>query len=250
MPTTPELIRYALAPFFTREVGLAILAILVVWLIVLRMRPKRFYLVRHGETLLNVAHRKQGPEGGLSEKGKEQAERVGTALAPFGIERILASPYERARETAEIIRTHVHASIRYSPLLAERRNPSDVLGKSTHDPEVMHIIDEMDLAYHADDYRHRDEENFLDLARRAQKCLRYLAHNGTRHTCVVTHHAFLKMLLAYMQYRRALHSADYVKLSFFNTSDNGGISIVEYHPWHFWNKKRGWEVVSFNETVE
>jgi len=208
---------------------------------------KRFYFVRHGETVLNIKRIKQGAEGGLSELGKRQAETVGARLAPLGIQRILASTYERARETALIINEYLHVHVFYSLLLAERRNPSEIIGKSRDDPEVTRIIDRIDLAYHDDDYRFSDEENFVDLKKRAKKLLSLLSRQGARETCVVTHHAFLKMLLSYMLHRERLHAADYVKLSFFNFSDNGGISICEYHPWQFFSRTRGWKIVSYNE---
>lgn len=215
--------------------------------IVLIMRPRRFYFIRHGETLLNAKHIKQGAEGGLSESGKQQAATVGAVLAPFGIKRIISSPYERAKETSAIISEKVHAPIIYTPLLAERRNASVLIGKSTKDPEVIRIVDEMDLAYHEDEYRYADEENFQDLKIRAQKCLAYLAKTGRTQTCVVTHHAFLKMILSYILHREDLHLPTYVKLSFFNTSDNGGISICEFNPWKVLTKTRGWEILSYNE---
>jgi len=215
--------------------------------IVLIMRPRRFYFIRHGETLLNEKHIKQGEEGSLSDSGKKQASVVGELLAPLGIKKIIASPYERAKETAMIISEKVHAPIIYTRLLAERRNASILIGKSTRDPEVVRIVDEMDLAYHEDDYRYSDEENFQDLKIRARKCLLYLAKTGRTQTCVVTHHAFLKMLLSYMLYRENLHLPSYVKLSFFNTSDNGGISVCEFHPWKIFSKTRGWEILSYNE---
>ena len=240
MPS-PSVILNALAP---------LVVIVVLVLIFFLMRPRRFYFVRHGETLLNAAHIKQGAEGGLSESGKRQAAAVGEMLAPFAIRAIIASPYVRARETAGIINERLHTSIAYTPLLAERRNPSDIIGKDRDAPEVVRIVDQMDLAYHDDDFRYRDEENFMDLKKRARKCLRYLAWHGALRNCVVTHHVFLKMLLSYMLYRENLHEKAYVKLSFFNTSDNGGISICEFHPWKFLSPTRGWEIISFNETPE
>lgn len=227
---------------------LALIALTLVAIgIVLLMRPKRFYFIRHGETLLNAQHIKQGAEGALSESGKQQAATVGELLAPLGIKKIIASPYERAKETATIISGKVHAPIIYTPLLIERRNATELIGKSTRDPEVIRIVDEMDLAYHEDDYRYSDEENFQDLKIRAQQCLWYLAKAGRTQNCVVTHHAFLKMLLSYMLYREDLHLPGYVKLSFFNTSDNGGISVCEFHPWKIFSKTRGWEILSYNE---
>lgn len=214
------------------------------------MKPRRFYIVRHGETELNSKHIRQGQEGSLSDRGREQAERVGVYLANFPISRIICSTYQRAKETAGIINEHVHVPISYSPLFAERRNPSEIIGKSTRDPEVIRIVDEMDLAYHEDEYRFFDEETFLDLKARAKKSLDFLSQSLARQTIVVTHHHFLKMVLAYLLYREDLHAADFIKLSYFNQSDNAGISIIEYHPWRMFNATRGWEVVSFNEQPD
>ncbi len=208
----------------------------------------RFYLVRHGETVLNAEHIRQGEEGALSENGRRQAESVGCDLEHLHITRIITSTYPRARETATIINAHLKVPIIHSALLVERRNPSEIIGKNRDEPEVAHIIDQMDLSYHDDEYRFSDEENFIDLKKRAKKCLTFLSHQGAYATCVVTHHVFLKMLLSYMLHRERLHAADFVKLSFFNTSDNAGISICEFHPWKIFSQTRGWEIVSYNET--
>lgn len=223
------------------------LTLVVVILVSFLMRTRRFYLVRHGETLLNALHIRQGEEGELSEKGREQAEKVGQYLHYFPIKRILSSTYPRAKETAKIIYAYLNVPILYSPIFAERRNPSEIVGKDTHDPEVIRIVDAIDLAYHEDDYRFSDEENFVDEKKRARKCLSLLARQGARETVVVTHHHFLKMLIAYLLYRERLHAADYVKLAFFNVSDNAGITVIEYHPWKMLSSNRGWKVVSFNE---
>ena len=213
------------------------------------MRPRRFYFVRHGETFLNEQHIRQGEDGGLSENGKRQAEAVGVYLKRFPIERIISSAYPRAKETSEIVNKHLKVRIIYSPLLAERRNPKDIIGKSTRDPDVTRIVDEMDNSYHEDDYRFSDEENFIDLKKRARKCLNLLARQGAREMCIVTHHVFLKALIAYLLYRKRLSAADFVKLSFFNMSDNAGITICEFHPWKIFSPTRGWKVISYNEQA-
>ena len=245
----PPALSYALAPFLSPTAGLVIAALFAALLVHLLMRPRLYYMVRHGETLANAAHLKQGATGGLSEKGKAQAAKVGKALKGLGIGRILSSDFERARETAAIVNQSLHTRIRYTPLLEERRNPSFIVGKWTHDPAVEHAVEQLDLSYHDDDFRLADEENFLDQKARAKKCLSYLARHGTQNTCVITHHAFLKMLIAVALYRDRLHAGDFVKLSFFNWSDNAGISILEYRPWHRFSPARGWRVVSFNEIV-
>ncbi|MFI5260530.1 MAG: histidine phosphatase family protein [Candidatus Paceibacteria bacterium] len=234
-------IMQALIPFV-----MPALAVLCFTLFLLLMRPRRFYFVRHGETVLNQQHIRQGSEGALSEKGRAQAERVGKYFKDFPITKIISSPYPRAKETAGIINEQLHVHIRYTPLLAERRNPSEIIGKSTHDLEVERIVDQMDLAYHEDAYRFSDEESFIDERKRARNFLSYLSRRGPDESIIVTHHHFLKMLVAYMLYRKRLHAPDFIKLSFFNVSDNAGITIVEFNPWHWFSPTHGWSVVSFN----
>lgn len=229
------------------EFLLLVAFLLFIFLLYLRLSPRRYYFVRHGETLLNKQHIKQGAEGGLSEGGKQQAEVTGAALGQVsGLHLIVSSPYERAKETSAIIATHLrHPRIRYSPLLVERRNASAVIGKSTHDPEVERIVDTIDLAYHEDDYRYSDEENFLDMKKRARKCLRYLGRQQGTAIAVVTHHAFLKMLLCYMLYGKELHASAFIKLSFFNPSDNGGITVCTYYPLF-----RRWTIEGYNQVAQ
>ncbi len=219
----------------------------LVIIIVLLMRPRRFYFVRHGETVFNAQHIRQSEDGGLSENGKQQAMRVGENLKHFPIERIISSTYPRARETAMILNEYLKVPVVYSPLFVERKNPKEIIGRPIRDPEVMRIVDQMDLAYHEDGYRFSDEENFVDLRKRARKCLGLLARQGARETIIVTHHHFLKMLIAYLLYRERLHAANFVKLSFFNASDNAGITVCDYHPWKMFSATRGWVVVSYNE---
>jgi probable phosphoglycerate mutase len=216
----------------------------------IRTRPRRFYIVRHGETVLNAKHVRQGEEGGLSEEGRDQAKRVGAYLKQFPIKEIISSTYERAKETSELINTELHVPIAYSKLFVERRNPSEIIGKSRELPEVKKIVDQIENAYHPDDYRYSDEENFVELKTRARTCLNLLARQGVGGSVIVTHHVTLKMLLAYILYREKLHASDFVKLSFLNISDNATITVCEYHPLKAFTRSRGWSVVSYNEQPD
>ncbi|WP_405581703.1 bifunctional RNase H/acid phosphatase [Streptomyces sp. NBC_01092] len=69
--------------------------------------PATFVLLRHGETPLTPQKRFSGSGGtdpSLSDVGRDQAERVGAALARRGtIQDIVASPLARTRETAGIV---------------------------------------------------------------------------------------------------------------------------------------------------
>jgi broad specificity phosphatase PhoE len=221
-------------------------AAIVILLIYLVLRTKRFYFIRHGETLLNEQHIHQGSEGALSEAGRNQAQMVGQFLKRFPIGRILSSEYPRARETALAINTYLKVPIVYTALLSERRNPVDIVGQKRDDIGIKRIMDQMDRTYHTDEYRFSNEENFVEVKERARKCLNFLVLHGTRETAVVTHQVFLKMLVAYLLYREGLHAGDFAKVSWFNYSDNAGITICEFRPWKLFSRTRGWSVVSFN----
>ena len=234
--------------FSTSEIyvvlGASLLLLTFAWLV----RPRRIYFVRHGQTAANAERIRQDDKGPLSPMGRAQAEAAAEYLSHFPIKVMVTSPYERARETAVIIQNKLGVPLTFSPLLVERRNPSEIIGKRDDDPAVVRIVDQIDRVYHEDDYRYSDEENFTDLRDRARKCLDLFAAQSTRHTAAVTHGIFLKVVIGYLLNRERLHASDNAKLSFFNASDNAGITICEYEPLRRWGKTRGWRVVEYNVT--
>jgi probable phosphoglycerate mutase len=63
----------------------------------------KVYLVRHGQTGGNVAHRHQAEHTPLTELGREQAKRVAEVIRLYQPTHLLTSNYVRAIETARII---------------------------------------------------------------------------------------------------------------------------------------------------
>ncbi len=64
------------------------------------------YIIRHGQTDMNVLHRMQGrTDTRLNEKGRQQAREAAKFLKEERIvpDRVIVSPLDRARETAEIV---------------------------------------------------------------------------------------------------------------------------------------------------
>ncbi len=228
------------------------------------MATHLFYFVRHGQSILNARGIRQGSEGQLSEKGVEQAHITGERLSqeqratkePMDV--ILASPYDRTRETASIIAEHLQIKrpIEFVDLLHERRNPSIIIGKSAEEPEISRIIDMMDRSYHSDDYRFADEENFTDLRDRAKATLEYLEKRKEKRIVVVTHGIFLKMLISYMLYREKLTAEGYNKISFLNPSNNAGITVCACNTGLFGIRLLGpraskrWELVAWDEHFD
>ncbi|MES3005760.1 MAG: histidine phosphatase family protein [Patescibacteria group bacterium] len=214
------------------------------------MTRKVFYFVRHGESLLNAASIRQGSEGSLSDKGQAQAADTGKRLAHHKLDVILVSPYVRTKETAAIINEQFPTpkKVEYLDLLHERRNPSEIIGKSMTDPEVKRIVDTIDKSFHDDAYRYSDEENFDDLKNRARTLLEYLASRREKNILVVTHGIFLRMVVAYIEFGEQLNSATYNTLSFFNASNNAAITICQYKRGIFGpSKDKRWEILAWDD---
>jgi broad specificity phosphatase PhoE len=213
------------------------------------MAKKLIYFVRHGETEFNAKGIRQGPEGHLSEKGRLQAEEAAKKFPKHKgrPEVMIASPYERTRETAEIIARELNMDIEYSDLLVERKNPSEIIGRFGQERDVKLIVDRIDKSFHEDDLRYSDEENFVDLKNRARRLLDYIRSRPEKRMILVTHSIFLKMVVSYMLYGEALNASEYNKLSYFNPIDNAGLTICQYVP--HWFIKDEWKIITWNDKM-
>ncbi len=83
-----------------------------------------YYLIRHGQ--------KVGEAGdpGLTELGKEQAEKIANYLKDKNISKIISSTYKRAGETAEIINKTLNVGIKFDDRLRERMNWGSIPNQS------------------------------------------------------------------------------------------------------------------------
>lgn len=211
------------------------------------MGTKLIYFVRHGETELNAKNIRQGPEGSLTEKGRAQALATAKRFPKYkgSPKIIISSPFQRTKETAEIIAKELKIPIKYSDLLVERKNPSEIVGHWGEEKEVREIIDRIDKSYHADDLRVSDEENFTDLKARAKKLLYYIAGIRKKRIIMVTHGIFLKMVMSYMLHGDSLTASEYNNLSYFNPINNASMAICSYTT--HWFKKNEWKLIVWND---
>ncbi len=72
------------------------------------------YLVRHCEAA------GQAPEAPLTEEGIRQSERLADILSEAGVERIISSPFLRARESVRPLSERLGVEVESDPRLAER----------------------------------------------------------------------------------------------------------------------------------
>jgi broad specificity phosphatase PhoE len=82
-------------------------------------------LIRHGQSEFNVVYSVTRVDPGirdprLTEEGRAQAAAAARALADEDVRRLVASPYTRALETAEIIAGALGVPITVTPLVGER----------------------------------------------------------------------------------------------------------------------------------
>ena len=204
------------------------------------MATKIINFVRHGETKNNSLGIRQGSEGGLTEKGRVQALAAAKRFPRHKgrPQIIIASPYERTRETAAIIAKELHLKVKYCDLLKERKNPSEIRWIF-----LINVFSEK--SYHDDDLRVSDEENFSDLKKRAKKLLNYITWRRQSRIIMVTHKIFLKMIIAYMLHGDSLSAIEYNNLSYFNPIDNAGMAICTYTS--HWFKPAEWKVLVWND---
>jgi probable phosphoglycerate mutase len=213
------------------------------------MSKKLIYFVRHGETVLNAKGVRQGPEGHLTEAGRAQALATAKRFPKYigRPQAIISSPYERTKETAEIIGKELKMPVEYSDLLVERRNPTEIIGHAGSEKDVQKIVDRIDKSFHSDGLRYSDEENFLDLKARANDLLYYITERKEERIIMVTHGIFLKMVAAYITSGDKLTASEYNKLSFFNPIDNAGISICSYTT--HWFSEPEWRLLVWNDLM-
>lgn len=79
------------------------------------------FLLRHGQTAYNVAGRLRGrADPQLDEQGRAQADALGRLFAGVALSRVLASPLQRAVETAEPLARAVGLSVEVMDALNDR----------------------------------------------------------------------------------------------------------------------------------
>ena len=197
------------------------------------------YFVRHGESAGNASRLHQNHAVELSDLGREHAAAYGKRFKDMQIDVIVASPYVRAKQTAEIISNDIGLPIRFSDLLVEVKRPTVIEGRRIDEPEVMEIKKMIEERYHDPDYRHSDEDTFALFSGRAREAKEYLNAIDAENILVVSHGDFIKMFLCVVLFGEKLEPWMYLQMRPLLEASHTGIT-------HFKKKGDEWFLSEWN----
>ncbi len=153
-------------------------------------------LVRHGQSEFNVVFSVTRRDPGirdprLTELGLTQAEAAAEALVGRGVERLIASPYTRALETARPIALRLGLPIEVDPLVGERAAFACDVG--TPRTDLIGRFPDLRLDHLDEDWWPTLEESEERLAWRCG-AFREAMPDPHDHVVVVTHWGFIRGL--------------------------------------------------------
>ncbi|HZT17760.1 MAG TPA: histidine phosphatase family protein [Dongiaceae bacterium] len=155
-------------------------------------------LLRHGQSEFNVVYSATRvdpgiPDPRLTEDGRRQALVAAAALAGHSLERLIASPYTRALETAEIVARALGLPVEVEPLVREHCRFHCDIGSPRS--ELCRRWPHLDFAELEERWWPDLDETEARLLRRAEDFRRRMAAEPRwRRTAVVTHWGFIRAL--------------------------------------------------------
>lgn len=159
------------------------------------------HIIRHGETEWNVKGKLQGhKDSPLTQLGKTQAHKVKSSITEK-IDIAYSSPSNRAIETAQIILNGTNQPIKTTPELKEI-NLGIWEGKQKKEVEAEYPIEYKTFWSSPLKFSLDQAETFEDLQDRAIKAvLKILKIEDGKTVLLVSHHATIKVILAYFENR-------------------------------------------------
>ncbi|MBU0725669.1 MAG: histidine phosphatase family protein [Alphaproteobacteria bacterium] len=153
--------------------------------------------VRHGQSEFNVHFAKTRqdpgiPDPALTEEGRRQARQAAEILRDLDIRHLLASPFTRALQTAEIIADTLRLPVEIEPLVHEHAaficdigTPASALGKTWPNWRFDHLPER---------WWPDDEQEDAMLARCQRFRERMAMAEMYEHTAIVSHWGFIRGL--------------------------------------------------------
>ncbi len=206
---------------------------------------KIVYFIRHGQSKDNVAPVFQSPDSPLNEKGKRQAESIAQRVSRLSFDALIASPFERAKQTTEAIAKVTGKKAEYSDLFVERVKPSYINGKPYTDEKANNLWREWEKSLYTPNMRAEDGENFDDLIARADKALTFLKNRTEKSLVVVTHGYFLRTIVARVLLGDLLSGEAFRNIQRTAAMENTGLTVLQYR--EGFEEKPVWRLWIYND---
>lgn len=204
-------------------------------------QKKTVYFVRHGQSVDNASPVFQSIDSPLSEKGKGQAKNIAERLSSVQFELLIASPVQRAKETAQYIAKSSDREVVFSDLFVERIKPSEIDGKPWTDTEANKVWREWEETLYTSHSRISDGENYDDTIVRVDKALAFLEDCTESTIAVVTHGYFLRAMLARVLLGNNLTGPIMKRFQERTSIENTAITVLNYRDayeedfaWRLW----------------
>lgn len=206
---------------------------------------KKIYLVRHAESEGNIGKVQQGPSTPLSAQGNEQTAFIAERFRTIAIDCIISSPQTRAKTTAEAISNVIGKDIEYLDLLIERKKPTAIIGMDRNSPVFNEVENSIRDNFHNLDWKHSDEENFLDLKTRAVQLFEHANSLSEENILMVSHGVFMAMIAAYAMFGEELTSEEFWKVFVGTEHNNTGITVLKQSK--FKDEPMRWKLLTWND---
>lgn len=159
----------------------------------------KIYIARHGQTVWNTEHRMQGwKDSQLSEKGIEDAKKLGSRIQHIQFDSIISSPLGRALSTAKYVRGNSEKEIITIDSFKEM-NFGEWEGMYDSDVKEKYPVEHHNFWKKPEVFKPIQGESFSDLIERVDMGLKTLIedNNGIKENILlVTHTCVIKSILS------------------------------------------------------
>ena len=207
---------------------------------------KHIYLVRHGQTTANKVRRHQNSDEPLNTLGVGQASAVAEVIKDLAIDTLIASPFVRARQTAQIISETIGIPYILEESFVEFRRPNKLYGKRHLSFSTLLYL--FKLFIHQEDHRWDNDgaENMVMVRNRVMDAKRILVEAEGEKVVVVTHAIFMDMFVEMVCRERSLSLFQFLHgLLLTKKTPNTGIIHMTYDA----DAPKGvcpWQLMEFN----
>ena len=206
---------------------------------------KTIYFVRHGQSEDNVSLVFQSTTSPLSEMGIKQADHIAERVSHLSFETLIASPLERAKQTAGAISSKTGKTVVFEELFVERIKPSSINGKPHSDERANTTWREWEKSLYTSGMHVEDGENFDNLLARADKAIKFLQERTEQSIVVVTHGFFLRTIVARVLLGDALSEEVFKRLQRNTSMENTGMTVLRYQG--DFKEDAGWRLWIYND---